>query len=167
MYREWKKTEFPKQYYIWIWKQQDSEVQHEIDGRIVGREGWQEKVYNRKDWKKLLRTANNRRILHMPMEWMYEWMNPLLTIIWISYKCLFQSCETDMYKNLVKEEVSDPHIFCNAALKNTHRSMQSEHSYGDSPVWRRRCSLKWDGCRNLRPQSAHVKRVWFEWINMW
>ena len=35
------------------------------DGRIVGGEGWQEKVHNREEWKKLLR---NRRILHMPME---------------------------------------------------------------------------------------------------
>jgi hypothetical protein len=27
------------------------------DGRIVGSEGWQEKVRNREEWKKLLRTA--------------------------------------------------------------------------------------------------------------
>jgi hypothetical protein len=38
------------------------------DGRIVGGEGCQRKVYNREEWKKLLRTATNRRILHMPME---------------------------------------------------------------------------------------------------
>jgi len=38
------------------------------DGRIVGGEGWQEKVHNREEWKKLLRTARNRCILHMPME---------------------------------------------------------------------------------------------------
>jgi hypothetical protein len=38
------------------------------DGRIVGGEGWQEKVYNREEWEKLLRTARNRRILHMTME---------------------------------------------------------------------------------------------------
>jgi hypothetical protein len=38
------------------------------DGRIVGAEEWQEKVYNREEWKKLLRTARNRLILHMPME---------------------------------------------------------------------------------------------------
>jgi hypothetical protein len=38
------------------------------DGRIVGGEGWQEKVHNREEWKKLLRTARIRRILHMPME---------------------------------------------------------------------------------------------------
>jgi len=38
------------------------------DGRIVGGEGWQEKVHNRKEWKKLLRTARNRRILHTLME---------------------------------------------------------------------------------------------------
>jgi len=40
------------------------------DGRIVGGEGWQEKVNNREEWKKLVRTARNRRILHIPMEWM-------------------------------------------------------------------------------------------------
>jgi hypothetical protein len=38
------------------------------DGSIVGREDWQAKVYNREEWKKLLRTARNHRILHMPME---------------------------------------------------------------------------------------------------
>ena len=38
------------------------------DGRIVGGEGWQEKVHNRREWKKILRKTRNRRILHMPME---------------------------------------------------------------------------------------------------
>ena len=38
------------------------------DGRTVGREVWQEKVHNREEWKKLLGTARNRRILQMPME---------------------------------------------------------------------------------------------------
>jgi hypothetical protein len=38
------------------------------DGRIVGGEGWQEKVYNSEEWKKLLRTAMNHCILHMPTE---------------------------------------------------------------------------------------------------
>jgi hypothetical protein len=38
------------------------------DGRIGGEEQWQEKVYNREEWKKLLRTARNRRFLQMPME---------------------------------------------------------------------------------------------------
>jgi len=44
--------------------------QHEVreDGIIVGGEGWQEKVHNREEWKKLLRMARNRRILHMPTE---------------------------------------------------------------------------------------------------
>ena len=37
------------------------------DARIVGGEGWQEKVHDREEWKKLLRTARNRRILHKPM----------------------------------------------------------------------------------------------------
>jgi hypothetical protein len=38
------------------------------DGRIVGGEKWQEKVYNREEWKKLLRVARNHHILHMAME---------------------------------------------------------------------------------------------------
>jgi hypothetical protein len=38
------------------------------DGRIVGGEGWQEKVHNTEEWKKLLGMARNRRILHMPKE---------------------------------------------------------------------------------------------------
>jgi len=38
------------------------------DGRIVGGEGWQEQVHNREEWKKLLRTARNSCILHMPMQ---------------------------------------------------------------------------------------------------
>jgi len=38
------------------------------DGRIVGGEGWQEKVPNREEWKKFLRTARNCHILQMPKE---------------------------------------------------------------------------------------------------
>jgi hypothetical protein len=38
------------------------------DGRTVGGEGWQEKVHNREEWKKLLRTARDCCILHVPME---------------------------------------------------------------------------------------------------
>jgi hypothetical protein len=37
------------------------------DGRIVGGEGWQEKVHHNDEWTKLLRMARNC-ILHMPME---------------------------------------------------------------------------------------------------
>jgi hypothetical protein len=36
--------------------------------KIVGREGWQVKVYNREEWKKLLKMARNRCNLHMAME---------------------------------------------------------------------------------------------------
>ena len=38
------------------------------DGRIVGGEVWKEKVHNREGRKKLLRTARNHPILHMPTE---------------------------------------------------------------------------------------------------
>ena len=39
------------------------------DGIIVGGEGWQEKIDDREEWKKLLRMARNHQSLLMPMEW--------------------------------------------------------------------------------------------------
>jgi hypothetical protein len=38
------------------------------DGSIVGGEEWQGKVYDREEWKRLLRTGRNQQILHTPME---------------------------------------------------------------------------------------------------
>ena len=40
------------------------------NGRMVGGEEWQEKVYDGEEWKTLLRTARNQnhRILYMPMD---------------------------------------------------------------------------------------------------
>ena len=38
------------------------------DVRVAGGEGWQGKLRNREEWKKLLRMARNLRITHMPME---------------------------------------------------------------------------------------------------
>jgi hypothetical protein len=38
------------------------------DERIVGGKGWKERVYNREEWKKLLRSARNCCILHLPNE---------------------------------------------------------------------------------------------------
>jgi hypothetical protein len=38
------------------------------DERLVGRKRWKERVYNREEWKKLLRMARKRRILHMPVK---------------------------------------------------------------------------------------------------
>ena len=86
MYREWKKK---KVFYMNLeatrlrgrprnWWQ--DEVRE--DGGLVGGKGWkkrvEERVYNREEWKKLLRTARNSRILHMPMEWMNKHLVSLL-----------------------------------------------------------------------------------------
>jgi hypothetical protein len=38
------------------------------DGRVVDREVWQEKVYNREEWKKFQRMARNRHNMNTPME---------------------------------------------------------------------------------------------------
>jgi hypothetical protein len=38
------------------------------DGRLVVGKERKERVCNREEWKKLLRTARNHRIFHMPIE---------------------------------------------------------------------------------------------------
>jgi hypothetical protein len=76
IYTEWNKTEFQKRVLYMNLEstrprcRSRNRLQDEVreDGRIVGGEVWQEKVYNRVEWKKLLRTARNRRILHMPVK---------------------------------------------------------------------------------------------------
>jgi hypothetical protein len=42
------------------------------DGRLIGGKEWKERVYNRQEWKKLLRTARNRHILHVLTELIKE-----------------------------------------------------------------------------------------------
>ena len=77
MYRELKKIEFLKGYYIWFKEKQNWEVDQEIDGKMrwermevkLVEKGGKEKYITEK-WKKLLRMARNRRITHMPIEWM-------------------------------------------------------------------------------------------------
>ena len=38
------------------------------NGRVVGGNGWKERVYSREEWKTLLRTARNCHILHMALD---------------------------------------------------------------------------------------------------
>jgi len=38
------------------------------DGQLVGGKGWKARVYDREEWKKLLRISWNYCILHMPTE---------------------------------------------------------------------------------------------------
>jgi hypothetical protein len=79
-YRGWKKIEFPKNVLYMnlgtmrLRGRPRNRWQNEVrvDGRVVGGKGWKERVYNREEWRKLLRTARNRHILHMPLECMNE-----------------------------------------------------------------------------------------------
>jgi hypothetical protein len=54
-------TTRPRGRLTYRWKDEARE-----DGRKVGGEEWQEKLYNREEWKKLVITASNRRILRIP-----------------------------------------------------------------------------------------------------
>ena len=76
MYREWKKIEFPPKGIKYEFGNNKAERsrsrnrwQDEVrkNERLAGAIGWGERVHNREKRKKLLRTATNRRILHMPM----------------------------------------------------------------------------------------------------
>ena len=82
------------------------------DGRIVGEEGWQEKLHNRGEWKKLLRMARNRRILHMQMEWMNEGTLMImcggLTYIQLYVlDTISLMCETRIAKHLTRRPVGN------------------------------------------------------------
>jgi hypothetical protein len=49
-------------------RKQTNISERKVYRRILGPIYDNEKEYNREEWKELLRTARNRRILHMPME---------------------------------------------------------------------------------------------------
>ena len=76
MYRECKKREYPKKVlYINLETKKlrgrprnrgQDEVREE--GKLVGGKGWKKRIYNREEWKKFLRSARNRHLLHMSME---------------------------------------------------------------------------------------------------
>jgi hypothetical protein len=76
VYREWKKIEFLKKVFYMnleatrLRGRPRNRWQDEVrkDGRLVGVNGWKERIYNREEWKKLLRKAKNHRILRMPVE---------------------------------------------------------------------------------------------------
>jgi len=76
MYRDWEKTEFPQKVLYMnleatgLRGRPRNRWQDEVreDGRLIGGKGWKKRVYNREEWKKLLRTARNRHILHVPLE---------------------------------------------------------------------------------------------------
>jgi len=65
MYREWKTIGFPKLYMnletTRLRERPRNRWQDKVreDGILVSGKVWKERVYNREEWKKLLRTARN------------------------------------------------------------------------------------------------------------
>ena len=66
------------------------------DGRMVGGEEWQEKVYDREEWRRLLSTARNHRILFMPMDWLDK-MYPSSVVLSHTKVIIRWSLETAMF----------------------------------------------------------------------
>ena len=84
MYREWKEMDFPKRYYIWIWKQRGWKVDQEIDGKMKwGRmEDLLEEGGGRKGYIKGMEEApeNSKELLHSAnANGMNEWLNMTYT----------------------------------------------------------------------------------------
>jgi hypothetical protein len=64
--------EFAKQHAWEVNQEIDVKMKRVEDGRLVVGKSVEEMIYNLQEWKKLLRTAGNRHILHIPTEWMNE-----------------------------------------------------------------------------------------------
>jgi hypothetical protein len=80
------------------------------NGRIVGGEGWQGKVYKWEEWKKLLRMARNRRILHMPMEW-NEWMCAMYHEVPIWSVCKWQIISLRVFLTIYTYHITVASLF--------------------------------------------------------
>ena len=78
MYREWKKIGFPKEYCIWIWKQQDQEVDQEIDGWMKW--GKMEEWLEERSGRKKCMTGRNGR-----GSWERQGITAFCTCQWIDW----------------------------------------------------------------------------------
>ena len=78
MYREWKKIGFPKEYCIWIWKQQDQEVDQEIDGWMKW--GRMEELSAERSGRKKCMTGRNGR-----GSWERQGITAFCTCQWIDW----------------------------------------------------------------------------------
>jgi hypothetical protein len=84
----------------------------------------QEKVYNTEERKKLLRTARNCHILHMPMEWMnYRVYTSLHVLAWISH---LQGVRKQW--NITKHSVS-LHIFSRLLMYHINITHSADHPH--------------------------------------
>ena len=64
------------------------------DGRIVGGEGWQEKLHNREEWKKLLRMARNANGMNEWRECIILCIDTVILYLFLSFCPLQSLCET-------------------------------------------------------------------------
>ena len=104
MCREGKKVEFPKKYYIWIWKQQGWEVDREIDVKMKWRRMGDYLVY--KGGRKGYITERNGRsswewqriISFCTCQW-NEWVSRLTVGFWcqVSSTCVDVDCFNIVY----------------------------------------------------------------------
>jgi hypothetical protein len=101
------------------------------DGRIVDGEWWQEKVYNREEWKKFLAMARNDHILHKAMEW-NEWMNAIPTLaLWSTALTRHSSwcCPTDRLRPpCPTSDSKPPNLFMAESKWHRRRAAASSES---------------------------------------
>ena len=98
------------------------------DGRMVGGEQWQEKVYGREEWKRLLRTARNHSILFMPMDWLiHSFIN---TAIWFSLlQCILSNRSWDITVFIII------YIILKSPELNSTLRTSEPHDYRSFYIW--------------------------------
>ena len=152
MYREWKKIEFPKEYYIWIWEHQDWEVDHEINGKMRW-ERIDEQLVEKGGRKRYITQRNGRSSWEQQgivtfytcqwNEWMNEWTNEQCHV---STKSVFTLYLWHWYKdNMVNSTET-------AVAHNSQIYYLNDHylTLSKSMFWSR-CRLVWGCCtRNIR-----------------
>ena len=124
-----------------------NELNEDEDGRLVGIQGWKERVYNREEWKKLLRMARNHFILHMPM----EWMNGLTIGFW----CQVSLTHVDVdYFNIVYTVHHISHQFYLSTVNA--RNLWANHFVTITPTHRGICLCHLQGVLDMLKWHSHL-----------
>ena len=101
MYREWKKIGFPKEYCIWIWKQQDQEADQEIYGWMKwGR--MEESLAERSGRKKCMIGRNGGG------SWERQGITAFCTCQWIDWLIDWLSRILSSSKSLLQTQIRTP-----------------------------------------------------------
>ena len=118
MYREWKKVDFPKEYCIWIWKQQDQEADQETDGWMNW--GRMEKWSVESSGRKKCMTGRNGR-----GSWERQGITAFCTCQWIDWLTWNVTLQVHPWNTRHNSCISAPKFLIHVHLKLLKSMMKS------------------------------------------